>query len=140
MEKKVSISFYRKRKNDRQGFTLIEVLISFFIVMVLILGMAQLTIHSIFIKKRSDYSVKSAELASSKLEYFKSLPYESEELKEGSEIEILEANNPKGRCRREWKIQDVTADMKKIEMECYFENCPEKKARVVLFLSRYLGF
>jgi len=140
MEINVNTSFHKKRKNNSKGFTLIEVLISFFIVMVLILGMAQLTIHSILVKQRSDYSVKSAELSSSKLEYFKSLPYESKELREGSEIEILEANNPKGSCRREWKIQDISPDIKKIEMECFFENCPEKKVRVVLFLSRYLGF
>lgn len=140
MEINVNTSFHKKRKNNSKGFTLIEVLISFFIVMVLILGMAQLTIHSILVKKRSDYSVKSAELASSKLEYFKSLPYEDEDLRDGSMAEILEVKNPPGRCRREWKIQDVSLDMKKIEMECFFENCPEKKAQVVLFLSRDLGF
>ncbi len=108
--------------------------------MVLALGMAQLTIYSILVKTRSDYSVKSAELASSKLEYFKSLPYESEELKKGTEMEIQEADNPRGTYRREWRIQDVSSDLKKIEMECYFDNCPEKKARMVLFLSRDLGF
>lgn len=133
-------SYHKIRQKNIQGFTLIEVLISFFLIMILILGMAQLTFHSILVKRRSDYSVKSAELASSKLEYFKSLSYESEELREGSEIEILEANNPKGRYRREWKIQDISPDMKKIEMECNFENCPEKKAQIVLFLSRDIGF
>ncbi len=140
MEKNVNTSFHKNRENNRQGFTLIEVLVSFFIVMVLALGMAQLTIYSILVKTRSDYSVKSAELASSKLEYFKSLPYESEELKKGTEMEIQEADNPRGTYRREWRIQDISSDLKKIEMECYFDNCPEKKARMVLFLSRDLGF
>jgi Tfp pilus assembly protein PilV len=56
------------RKN--QGFTLFEVLISASIVILLLIGLTQLTIHSLLVKRLSDYRMNSAELVSSKLEYF----------------------------------------------------------------------
>lgn len=140
MEKNINKPFYLKSQKNRPGFTLIELLISFSIIMLLILGGTQLTLYSILSKRRSDYSLKSAELASSKLEYFKSLPFESEELSKGFKREFLTGRSLPGSCRREWRIQDVSSEMKKIEMECFFENCPQKKIRLVLFLSRELGF
>lgn len=140
MEKNVNKSFHKKSKNHNHGFTLIELLISFSIIMLLILGGAQLILHSILVKRQSDYSVKSAELASSKLEYFKSLPFESEELNEGFKRESFKVDTSLGSYQREWRIQNISPDMKEIEMECFSENCPQKKIRLVLFLSRTLGF
>lgn len=140
MERNPNKFFHKKFKNYNQGFTLIELLISFSIIMLLILGGIQLILHSILVKRRSDYSVTSAELASSKLEYFKSLPFENEELNEGFKREVLKGDTLLGSYRREWRIQNVSSDMKKIEMECFSENCPEKKIRLVLYLSRKLGF
>lgn len=140
MEKNVNKFLHKKLKKNRQGFTLIELLISFSIIMLLILGMAQLTFYSILVKRRSDYGLKSAELASSKLEYFKSIPFESIELNENSKREILKRKSFNGSYQREWEIQDISPALKKIEMECFSENCPQKKIRLVLFLSRELGF
>lgn len=119
---------------------MIELLISFSIVTFLLLGTAQLALHSIIANRRADQSLKSAELASSKLEYFKSLPYESEELEEGSQAESLERKESREIFLREWDIEAVSPNMKKIEMESFSENYPHKKTRLVLFLSRELGF
>ncbi len=66
-----------------------EVLVSFALVFILITGTAQLTIHSLLVKRRADCNLRTAELASSKLEYLKSLPYESDELKEGFQMESV---------------------------------------------------
>ncbi len=68
-------------QRKKRGFTLVEVLVSFALVFILITGTAQLTIHSLLVKRRADCNLRTAELASSKLEYLKSLPYESDELK-----------------------------------------------------------
>jgi len=57
------------KKKSKQGFTLLELLISFAIVAILLLGAAQLTLHSLYVKRTSDCSLESAELASDKLEY-----------------------------------------------------------------------
>jgi len=41
---------------------------------------------------------------------------------------------------REWRIQDISSNMKRVEIEIFSENYPRKKLRMVLFLSKDLGF
>ncbi len=125
---------------NQHGFTLVEVLVSFALVFILITGTAQLTMHSLFAKRRADCNLRSAELASSKLEYLKSLPYESDELKEGFQIESVRGAGLLETFWRELKIQDISSSMKRVEIEIFSENHPQKKLRIVLFISRDLGF
>jgi prepilin-type N-terminal cleavage/methylation domain-containing protein len=128
------------RKKDLYGFTLLELLISFAIVAILLLGAAQLTLHSLHVKRTSDYSLESAELASDKLEYLKSLPFESQELEESVNVESIKSQKRNDIFRLEWIIYDVSMNMKKIEVECYSVSCVYKKARLVLLYSKELGF
>ena len=127
-------------KNDKQGFTIMELLISFAIVTILLLGAAQLVLHSLYVKRASDCSLESAELASDKLEYLKSIPFESEELEENSVVERILSQRRNDVFRREWRIFDISSSMKKIEVECYSESCVHRIARLVLFYSKELGF
>ena len=126
-------------KNQR-GFTLVEVLVSFALVFILITGTAQLTMHSLFVKRRADGNLRTAELASSKLEYFKSLPYENDELKEGFQIESVRGGSLLETFWREWRIQDISSSMKRVEIEIFSENHSQRRLKIVLFLSRDLGF
>ncbi len=130
----------KNAKRPYLGFTLIEVLVSASVIILLLMSLAQLTIHSLLIKRISDYRINSAELASSKLEYLKSLPFESEELTEASDEETIEKQGQKGLYRSQWIIQDVSPEMKKIEIECFHESRPERNIRLILFISRKLGF
>lgn len=123
-----------------KGFTLLELLISFAVVSMLLMGAAQLTLHSLMTKRTSDCSVESAELASSKLEHLKSLMFETSEPPEDSMVERLKSHRGNEMFRREWRIEEILGSTKKIEMECYAESCPHKRIRVVLFCSRELGF
>lgn len=125
---------------NQQGFSLVELLISFVLITFLLTGMAQLTIQSLIVKRNADCNLRTAELASSFLEYLKSLPYGSDELKEGFWKESAGGEKILGTIWKEWRIQDVSSNMKRIEIECYSESCPQKRTRLVLFLSRDLGF
>jgi len=127
-------------QEDTCGFTLVELLVSFSLVIFLILGTIQLTLYSLLIKRKADCNLKSATLVSSLLEYLKSLPYESEELKEGFRTEGLSGESLLETYRREWRIQDISSNIKRIEAESFSESHPQKKTRLVLFLSRELGF
>ncbi len=104
------------------------------------MGAAQLTIHSLFVKRRSDVAVRSAELASSKLEYLKALPFEGEELQEGFSVDNPQDTSGNEIYQRKWEIYDVSAHLKRIEIECSSESYPTKGARVALFYSGKLGF
>jgi Tfp pilus assembly protein PilV len=123
-----------------KGFTLIELLISFTIVVMLVIGAAQLTIHSMFVKRRSDIAVRSAELASAKLEYLKALPFESEELAEGFSVDQFQDAPGSEHYQRMWQVHEVSSHLKRIEIECSSESCPKKGVRLVLLYSRELGF
>jgi len=127
-------------QRKKRGFTLVEALVSFALLFILITGTAQLTIHSLLVKRRADCNLKTAELASSKLEYLKSLPYESDELKEGFQMESFKEEGLLETFWREWRIQDISSNMKRVEIEIFSENYPQKKLKMVLFLSRDLGF
>lgn len=127
-------------QRKKRGFTLVEVLVSFALVFILITGTAQLTIHSLLVKRRADCNLITAELASSKLEYLKSLHYESDELKEGFQVESVRGEGLLESFWREWRIQDISSNIKRVEIEIFSENHPQKKLRMVLFLSRELGF
>lgn len=125
---------------NQKGFSLVELLISFVLIAILTTGTAQLAIHSLLVKRRADCNFISAELASSLLEYFKSLPYESDELKEGFLKESAGGEGILGTFWKEWRIQDLSPNMKRIEIESYAQSCSQKKVRLVLLLSRELGF
>jgi Tfp pilus assembly protein FimT len=132
--------FQPRIKNLPEGFTLLEFLISFAVVVILLMGAAQLTLLSVSTKRTSDCSVESAELASRKLEYLKSHLFKSNELAEESLVEWVKSQRGNEMFRREWMIEDVSGSIKKIETECYAESCPYKSVRLVLFCSRELGF
>jgi hypothetical protein len=115
-------------------------MISFAIVTILLLGAVQLTLHSLHARRISDCSMESAELASDKLEFLKSLFFDSPELKESSHVERVRSLKRQDVFVREWTISDVTPRMKKIEVICFSESCTQRGTRVVLFYSEELGF
>jgi Tfp pilus assembly protein PilV len=129
-----------KGQTNRLGFTLVEFLVSFTLVTLLLTGTVQLTIHSLLVKRNADINLKTVELASSLLEYFKSLPYESEELKEGLQSETFREEGSLETFRQEWRVGNISPNLKRIEVECYSEKHPLKKIRLVLYLSKELGF
>ena len=128
------------KKKNSPGFTLLELLISFTIVVILLLGAAQLTLHSLYAKRTSECNLESAEMASDKLEFLKSLSFESPELKQGTSIERIRSQKRNDMFQREWRVLDVTSKMKRIEVTCYSESCAHRRVRFVLLYSKELGF
>ncbi|MBS3818471.1 hypothetical protein KGY73_03060 [bacterium] len=127
-----------KKKEFLSGFTLIEVLISFSLIIFLLMGMAQLILYSLRIKTRTDCGLISTQLASSKLATLKSLPFEG--LRECSKKEIIKEERTHKDYHIKWKIQEMDSTMKKIEITCYTESFVPKKAQLVLFLCKELRF
>lgn len=129
-----------EKKRKQPGLSLIEVLMALSISFALLLGMLQLTLQALLLKKKSDCRLKTAELAAAKLEYFKSLSSESLEWNEESGWDEISG---KGSCvsfRRVWRIEAISSTLKKIEMECFALDSPTRKSRLVLYRSQELGF
>lgn len=122
-----------------KGFSFIEVLLAMALISFLLAGTAELVIRSISLRKKAEVNLELAALASSKLEFLKSLPYESSELQATSYNEILEGRFPEVYLR-EWIIEDISSNLKRIGLTVYPENHPEKTLRISLYLSKELGF
>ena len=119
---------------------MIELLITMSITSIFILGTAQLTLHSIHLKQKSDCLVRAAELASTALEHFKSLPHDSAKLEDTDFDEILRDERSSHLFFRGWVIRKITANLKRIEVDCYAQNHPRKRTQAALLLSKDLGF
>lgn len=128
------------KTNNKDGFTLIEILISLAVIVILGLGIAQLITYSIIINRRSELSLKSAELAAAKLEYLKSLSFKSPELIEGRSEEKIREEKPSSYFQRKWQIKNISDYLKKIEIECFPHAYQQKKIRLVLLISQQLDF
>ena len=137
---KIPLKNLMKGQTRHQGFTLVEFLVSFTLVTLLITGTAQITIHTLFIKRNADLNMKTAELASSFLEYLKSLPYESDVLKVGSREKPIKEDGSLETFIRQWNVTDIAQNLKRIEDECFSKNRRFKKTRLVLYVSKELGF
>lgn len=132
--------FLMTRQKKNQGLSLVELLVSFSLVALLITGTLQLTVHSLLIHRNASLNLKTAELAASLLEYLKSLPFESEELKEASKFEVIREPGSLETFRREWSIENISENLKRVEVKCFSESRPQRKTGLVLYLSRELGF
>jgi prepilin-type N-terminal cleavage/methylation domain-containing protein len=106
-----------KGQANNRGFTLVEFLVSLTLVTFLLTGTVQLTIYSLLVKRNAELNFKIAEHASSLFEHFKSLPYESKELKEGLVAETIKEEDSFETFIRKWKIEEISPHLKEIELE-----------------------
>jgi len=125
---------------NKKGFSLVELLISMALIFFLLTGMAQLIIHSCSAKKKAEFHLTAASLACSKLEYLKSLPFESPELEQGPHVESVKDSLSEEVFLREWKVLDLDEDMKKIVLRISAPNNRTKEAAFVLLINRKLEF
>lgn len=131
---------YSKQVVQRDGFSLIELLISSSIIMLLILGTSQALLYAIHIKSRVRSQIAATELAKTKLEYFKSLTFGSPELQPNSWAETISQPNTPLRYQLKGKIINESNSLKRIEIECYSTLHPQKSTRIALLISLQLGF
>ncbi|MBN1223316.1 MAG: prepilin-type N-terminal cleavage/methylation domain-containing protein, partial [Candidatus Aminicenantes bacterium] len=122
------IYIFNRSRNFKNGFSLIELLISMVLMMLLILGTAQLICHSLLVKRKSDCGIRAAELASKKLEHLRSLVFDSSEL-DDPRSEIVKDSRLNHTFTREWNFIDISPDVKKIEIDCFAVNHPRKRAQ-----------
>ena len=125
---------------SERGFSLVEVLLSLFLVSFFIMGTAQLIIQALVVRKKAEKNLRISELLTSKLEQLNALPFERKELEEGSASEAVVEGGREEKFWRIWRIDDLTSGMKRVEIEIFSENHPQQRTYLVFFLSQELGF
>jgi Tfp pilus assembly protein PilV len=131
--------FLAINRKQPKGFSLIDLLVAMTLTSLLIMGMAQLMCHSILVKRKTDCSVRAAELACQKIEHFRTKVLNGEVL-DPTQSEKIEDTRVNHTFRRDWAISEVSAEVKRIEVQCYPLNYPRKRTRLPLTLSIELGF
>jgi hypothetical protein len=124
----------------RDGFGLVEILISSALLLFLIGGTAQLLMVSLAARASADFAFAAARLASAMLERDKSLPFDSPELEPGITSPAVEDEAFPGRLEATRRIEAIDADMKRIMIVISNRYSPQKKHAYCLTLCRELGF
>jgi len=124
----------------RDGFGLVEILISSSLLAFVIAGTAQLIIASLNAKKSADFAFAAARQASVVLEHDKSLPFDSPELEPGTSNPDVEDGAFPGRLTAARSIESTQANLKRITVVVSDRYSPQKKQIYCLTLCRGLGF
>ncbi|MFW6160671.1 MAG: type IV pilus modification PilV family protein [Acidobacteriota bacterium] len=132
----------KKEKNNRRkkGITLIETLVSSTIIFLILLSTAAVLLQAVAVKHRSEARTLAAEKAAMHLEKMKSLPLESEELREGNKTSLSQFPSWPEKIILDWTVEDIHPNLKKIYLLCYSINHPQQKTEIILYLSKHLGF
>ena len=87
--------FLTNYRKQTKGFTLIDLLVAMTITFILIMGMAQLLCHAILVKRKTDCSVRAAELICQKIEQLRTtvLNGETTEVTQSEELEDDRVNH-----------------------------------------------
>jgi prepilin-type N-terminal cleavage/methylation domain-containing protein len=125
---------------NKSGFSLIEMIISSALILFLFSGVAQLMISSLVAKRNAEFYLAAASLAISKLEYFKSLPFEDPALTKGEYFEATRSGISKEILLSNWSIGDANEGMKKVVIKISRQNAPQKRVAFMLLLCQELEF
>jgi Tfp pilus assembly protein PilV len=130
----------RKFKKPSQGFSLIELLLASSLVIFMILASAQLLLHALEARKHASDHLNSLRIVMTHLETLKAQPYDSPELRAGSQSTIINDEFSPYTYEFNWEIKEVSSEIKSIFTECRELNHPQRRTRVLLYVSRTLGF
>jgi type II secretory pathway pseudopilin PulG len=122
------------------GFSLVELLVAFTVIMVTLLTTAQVLILSQAIQNRYRDHIRALGVISERLEHFRSLPFDSPELAEGLYSEVRGDPGSERSFTLSWTISVVSPAMKSVSIACARTGYPERKTETILFLSRDLEF
>jgi prepilin-type N-terminal cleavage/methylation domain-containing protein len=124
----------------KNGFSLIELLISSSLLLFLITGTAQLLGLSLVAKRNAEFHFRAARLCSSRLESLKSHPYDGADLKAGIHEELIVDPTSAEPCRIAWNVKDLDENLKKVVLEFSSPLKPRRKAVFCLLVCRELEF
>jgi Tfp pilus assembly protein PilV len=124
----------------KKGFGLVEILIASSLLLFAIGGTAQLLMVSLSSRKSADFCLAATRCASTRLEYFKSLPYDSPELQPGTSGSLVTDGALLRDLATQCTVEDLEPAMKRITLKISDVNSPGKSQTFCLLLCRELEF
>lgn len=130
----------RRKEMKKNGFSLIELLISSTLILFLITGTAQLLGLSVAAKRNAEFHFRAARLTSSRLESLKAHPYEGLDLEAGVHEEVLVDPSSMDQYRLAWSVEDLDENLKKVVLKLASAIKPQRKSVFCLLICRELEF
>lgn len=124
----------------QRGFGLIETLIALSLSVFFIAGTGQLLVHSLRLQQKSESGLSMARLAGTSLEVLRSMPFDHEALRAGDYDDWVADATSGRRFHRRWHIEDITPEIKQVDMEVSSDNSRFRSLHLLLRMSRGLGF
>ena len=124
----------------RDGFSLIEVLVAMALVLLLVVGAAELLTLSLWAKRKGDITAALTHALTDRLETLKSRPFEDVALSPGEHAEIVRAEPGGCLIAEEWEVTDDGDRMKRVGLRVRYAGRSGPETAAVLFISRDLGF
>ena len=129
-----------KKDLPRKGFSLVELLVAFVVIMITLLTTAQLLILSQVIQNRYRDHIRALAAIVDRLEHLRSLPFDSPELAAGQYGEVQGDPGSERSFTLSWTISQVSPRMKSVWIACARTGYPQRGTETTLFLSRDLEF
>ncbi len=124
----------------RRGFGLIETLITLSLSVFFIAGTGQLLFQSLRLHQKCESEAGTVRAAISSLEYLRSLPFDHRELEEGDHEDWITEPDTVQRIRRRWRIEGLNPEAKRVEIEVSMEGSRSRALRLLMHISKDLGF
>jgi prepilin-type N-terminal cleavage/methylation domain-containing protein len=121
------------------GFTLIETLISMALAVVLILGTAGLLACSLKAKKKGDLASGLTQASAARIEALKAVAFDGPGLEPGDHAAAFLDEISLERLVQDWTVENE-GGLKRILLRTRSLDDPESELRLVLYVSRTLGF
>jgi hypothetical protein len=119
---------------------LIETLITLGLSVFFVAGTGELLVQSLRLQQKSDSDLCTTRLASTSIERLRSLPFENEALHAGDYEDWVPDATSGRRFHRRWHIEDITPEVKQVEMEVSSDVSRFRSLHLLLRMSRGLGF
>ncbi len=129
-----------KRRAERPGMSLIEVLVAMALALILVVGAAEMLSLALRAKRRGDVIAALTHAVGDRFESLKSRPFDNPALAAGEYAETVRVE-PGGCLIAEiWEIADDGDGMKRIRLRARQAGRPGPETAAILFVSRDLGF
>ena len=128
------------RASERAGTSLVEVLVAMSLVLLLVVGAAELATSSLRAKRRGDVLAALTRAVGDRFESLKSRPFDDGNLAAGSYAAAVRVEPGHCLVAEEWEIDDEGEGLKRVRLSVAPDGRPGPETTAVLFISRHLGF
>jgi Tfp pilus assembly protein PilV len=129
-----------KAETAAPGFGLIETLVAMALVLLLVVGAAEMLTLSLRAKRRGDVLAAITHAVCDRLEGLKALPFEDAALSPGRYSETVRVEPGDCLVAETWEVADDGEGQKRVRMSVREAGRAGPKTVAILFISRGLGF